>query len=58
MKILLLCYRVEELAEMSRDIFDDRSGTEARQAFVHHQPASHRLPLSGTIRTGSCAVVG
>ncbi|MCA2223645.1 enoyl-CoA hydratase/isomerase family protein [Nonomuraea sp. NEAU-L178] len=29
-------YRVEELAEMSRDMFDDRNGfRQARQAFVH-----------------------
>ena len=41
----LLAYRVEELAEMSRDIFDDRNGfTAARRAFVHHQPAPLRLP--------------
>ncbi len=31
-------YRTEELAEMSRDLFDDRSGfTQARRAFVHKQ---------------------
>jgi putative two-component system hydrogenase maturation factor HypX/HoxX len=31
----LAAYRVEELAEMSRDIFDDRNGfAAARQAFV------------------------
>ena len=31
----LEAYRVEELAEMSRDIFDDRNGfTDARHAFV------------------------
>ena len=32
----LLAYRVQELAEMSRDIFDDRNGfAAARHAFVH-----------------------
>ncbi|MEU7838413.1 enoyl-CoA hydratase-related protein [Nonomuraea sp. NPDC049129] len=32
----LEAYRVEELAEMSRDMFDDRNGfRQARQAFVH-----------------------
>ena len=38
----LEAYRVEELAEMSRDIFDDRNGfAEARRAFVTKQkPAS------------------
>ena len=47
----LLAYRVEELAEMSRDIFDDRNGfTAARRAFVHHQPAPLRLPPSETSR--------
>jgi putative two-component system hydrogenase maturation factor HypX/HoxX len=35
---LLEAYRVEELAEMSRDIFDDRNGfAEARRAFVTKQ---------------------
>ena len=34
----LEAYRVEELAEMSRDIFDDRHGfTDARRAFVTKQ---------------------
>jgi putative two-component system protein, hydrogenase maturation factor HypX/HoxX len=34
----LEAYRVEELAEMSRDIFDDRNGfAEARRAFVTKQ---------------------
>jgi putative two-component system protein, hydrogenase maturation factor HypX/HoxX len=43
----LLAYRVEELAEMSRDIFDDRNGfAAARHAFVHKQPAS---PVSDRI---------
>ncbi len=33
-------YRAEELAEMSRDMFDDRSGfREARRAFVHKAKA-------------------
>ena len=49
-------YRAEELAEMSRDIFDDRNGfTAARTAFVaKHKPAStplrlatHRAPMAG-----------
>ena len=36
----LLAYRVEELAEMSRDIFDDRNGfAAARHAFVLNEPA-------------------
>jgi putative two-component system hydrogenase maturation factor HypX/HoxX len=48
----LLAYRIEELAEMSQDIFDDRHGfAAARHAFVHHQPAplrseSARISLS------------
>ena len=34
----LEAYRTEELAEMSRDMFDNRSGfAQARQAFVHKQ---------------------
>ena len=34
-------YRAEELAEMSRDIFDDRHGfADARRAFVTKRPAS------------------
>jgi putative two-component system protein, hydrogenase maturation factor HypX/HoxX len=38
----LEAYRVEELAEMSRDIFDDRNGfTDARRAFVtKHKPTT------------------
>jgi putative two-component system protein, hydrogenase maturation factor HypX/HoxX len=48
----LLAYRVAELAEMSRDIFDDRSGfTASRRAFVHHQPAPTRPPRVDTARS-------
>ncbi|WP_049576806.1 enoyl-CoA hydratase-related protein [Nonomuraea sp. SBT364] len=57
----LEAYRVEELAEMSRDMFDDRSGfREAREAFVHKRKADgtpahlavHR-ELSGTSIPGA-----
>ena len=42
---------IEELAEMSRDIFDDRNGfAAARHAFVHHQPAPLRLEGSPSSR--------
>jgi putative two-component system protein, hydrogenase maturation factor HypX/HoxX len=56
----LEAYRVEELAEMSRDMFDDRSGFRAaREAFVYKRPAD-RTPewlaahrgVSGTAFTG------
>jgi putative two-component system protein, hydrogenase maturation factor HypX/HoxX len=43
----LLAYRIEELAEMSQDIFDDRHGfAAARHAFVHKQPAPLRVEAS------------
>jgi putative two-component system hydrogenase maturation factor HypX/HoxX len=42
-------YRVRELAEMSRDIFDDRHGfAAARQAFVTKQPAPAAKPVRPT----------
>ncbi len=41
----LEAYRVEELAEMSRDIFDDRRGfAAARHAFVTKQKPRRRRP--------------
>jgi putative two-component system hydrogenase maturation factor HypX/HoxX len=40
----LMAYRLEELAEMRQDIFDDRHGfAAARHAFVHHEPAPLRM---------------
>jgi putative two-component system hydrogenase maturation factor HypX/HoxX len=60
----LEAYRVEELAEMSRDIFDDRNGfAAARRAFVTKaKPAStparlalHRSPTPSTVDRGRTA---
>jgi putative two-component system hydrogenase maturation factor HypX/HoxX len=60
----LEAYRVEELAEMSRDIFDDRSGfADARRAFVTKQrPTStparlalHRPPPPVTVARSDAA---
>ena len=57
----LEAYRVEELAEMSRDIFDDRHGfTDARRAFVTKQKptatpghlATHRTLRGLGVRVG------
>jgi putative two-component system protein, hydrogenase maturation factor HypX/HoxX len=40
-------YRIRELAEMSRDIFDDRHGfAAARRAFVTKQPAATEEPVA------------
>jgi putative two-component system hydrogenase maturation factor HypX/HoxX len=40
-------YRIRELAEMSRDIFDDRHGfAAARHAFVTKQPAATEEPVA------------
>ena len=46
----LEAYRVQELAEMSRDIFDDRHGfAAARRAFVTKQrPVPAAQPGAGT----------
>jgi putative two-component system protein, hydrogenase maturation factor HypX/HoxX len=45
----LQAYRVEELAEMSRDIFDDRSGfAELRRAFTtKRKPEATPVRLAG-----------
>jgi putative two-component system hydrogenase maturation factor HypX/HoxX len=60
----LEAYRVEELAEMSRDIFDDRRGfADARRAFVTKQKptstparlALHRPPTSLRVDGGDAA---
>ena len=61
----LEAYRVEELAEMSRDIFDDRNGfAAARHAFVTKQKptstprriASHRAAITQSVDTDVDAV--
>ncbi len=54
-------YRIQELAEMSRDIFDDRHGfATLRRAFVHkHGPSStpaHLLELPATVGHRSAGV--
>ena len=60
----LEAYRVEELAEMSRDIFDDRSGfADLRRAFVTKlkvtstpaRLAIHRPPMPSTVDRGDAA---
>ena len=57
-------YRVEELAEMSRDMFDDRNGfRQARQAFVHKRKvmatpdhlAAHRELSGASAGAGAAA---
>ena len=57
-------YRVEELAEMSRDMFDDRNGfRQARQAFVHKRKvmatpehlAAHRELSGASAGSGASA---
>lgn len=46
----LLAYRVAELAEMSKDIFDDRNGfAAARHAFTHKQPVPLRAGATGAV---------
>jgi putative two-component system hydrogenase maturation factor HypX/HoxX len=55
-RVPLDVYELRELAEMSRDLFDDRSGfAAARQAFVHKQPttttpARLAMPAIGAVR--------
>ena len=45
----LAAYRVEELAEMSRDIFDDRNGfARKRRAFLSRRPAPSRVGAAET----------